>query len=95
MISTNKPSLAALQLLRRCAVVIAVSVALYSPLARAETDDSADVPTILQSTQRQYEVSQLVTKFAERAHYSRSVIDDRLSDQLLQNYIDALDGNRH
>ena len=95
MISTNKPSLAGLQHLRRCAVVIAASLALFSPLASAQTDDSADVPSILQSTQRQYEVSQLVAKFAERAHYSRSVIDDRLSEQLLENYIDALDGNRH
>ena len=95
MISTNKPSLAGLHHLRRCAVVIAASLALFSPLASAQTDDSADVPSILQSTQRQYEVSQLVAKFAERAHYSRSVIDDRLSEQLLENYIDALDGNRH
>ena len=95
MISTNKPSSACLQHLRRCAVVIAASLALFSPLASAQTDDSADVPSILQATQRQYEVSQLVAKFAERAHYSRSVIDDRLSDQLLENYIDALDGNRH
>ena len=95
MISTNKPSLAGLQHLRRCAIVIAASLALFSPLASAQTDDSADVPSILQSTQRQYEVSQLVAKFAERAHYSRSVIDDRLSEQLLDNYIDALDGNRH
>ena len=95
MLSTNKPSLAGLHHLRRCAVVIAASLALFSPLASAQTDDSADVPSILQSTQRQYEVSQLVAKFAERAHYSRSVIDDRLSEQLLENYIDALDGNRH
>ena len=95
MISTNKPSLAGLQHLRRCAIVMAASLALFSPLASAQTDDSADVPSILQSTQRQYEVSQLVAKFAERAHYSRSVIDDRLSEQLLDNYIDALDGNRH
>jgi len=95
MISTTKPCLASLQNLRRCAVLITVSLALYSPLAGAETDASAEVPSILKSSQRQYEVSQLVAKFAERAHYSRSVIDDQLSDQLLQNYIDALDGNRH
>ena len=95
MISTFKPSLAGLQILRRCTVVIASSLALCGPLASAETDNSAEVPSILKSTPRQYEVSQLVAKFAERAHYSRSVIDDRLSNQLWENYIDDLDSGKH
>ena len=95
MISTFKPSLAGLQILRRCTVVIASSLALCGPLASAETDNSAEVPSILKSTPRQYEVSQLVAKFAERAHYSRSVIDDRLSNQLWENDIDDLDSGKH
>jgi carboxyl-terminal processing protease len=37
----------------------------------------------------------MVTRFVERAHYSRIQIDDQLSAQILTNYIKALDPNRH
>ncbi len=37
----------------------------------------------------------MVTRFVERAHYSRIQIDDELSAQILRNYIEALDPNRH
>lgn len=95
MISTFKLNLGGLQILRHCTVFIAVSLALCAPLASAENDNSAEVPSILKSTPRQHEVSQLVAKFAERAHYSGSTIDDQLSNQLLQKYIDDLDGGKH
>ena len=37
----------------------------------------------------------MVTRFVERAHYSRIQIDDELSAEILNNYIEALDPNRH
>jgi carboxyl-terminal processing protease len=37
----------------------------------------------------------MVTRFAERAHYSRTAIDDELSRNLLDNFIKSLDSNKH
>ncbi len=37
----------------------------------------------------------MVTRFVERAHYSKISIDDDLSSIILDNYIDALDVNKH
>ena len=37
----------------------------------------------------------MVTRFVERAHYSRLTVDDSLSDATLKTYLETLDGNRH
>jgi len=37
----------------------------------------------------------MVTRFAERAHYSRTAIDDEFSRNLLDSYIKTLDSNKH
>jgi len=52
-------------------------------------------PSVLESTQRHRQVARMVTRFVERAHYSRIRVDDDLSQAILDNYIEALDGNKH
>jgi len=43
------------------------------------------VPTILESDQRHRQVSRMVTRFVERAHYSKINVDDELSAVILNN----------
>jgi len=57
--------------------------------------DNGVVPAILESDQRHRQISRMVTRFVERAHYSRVNIDDELSTSVLDNYIEALDANKH
>ena len=54
----------------------------------------ADAPGILQATDRQRQVTRMTTRFVERFHYTHQPIDDRASEQILNNYLQALDGNR-
>ncbi len=56
---------------------------------------SDSVPTILESDQRHRQVSRMVTRFVERAHYSKIPVDDALSPVILKKYIDTLDANKH
>ena len=53
------------------------------------------VPAVLDTTSRERQVARMVTRFVERAHYSRLTIDDSLSDATLKTYLETLDGNRH
>ncbi|MFW2403140.1 MAG: carboxy terminal-processing peptidase [Gammaproteobacteria bacterium] len=53
------------------------------------------VPAVLESTQRHRQVARMVTRFVERAHYSRIAVDDELSGLVLDNYIESLDPNKH
>ncbi len=39
-------------------------------------------------------IGELVTEFVEKSHYQHSSVDDALSEQILERYIEALDGNR-
>ncbi|MEQ1800355.1 MAG: carboxy terminal-processing peptidase [Gammaproteobacteria bacterium] len=52
-------------------------------------------PAVLETTSRERQVARLVTRFVERAHYSRLTVDDSLSDATLKTYLETLDGNRH
>jgi len=84
-----------MQIQIRTIQVISLALVLALPgLGWSVTDDSP-APSILESSQRHRQVSRMVTRFVERAHYSRIQIDDELSAQILRNYIEALDPNRH
>jgi len=50
---------------------------------------------LLQAQPKHGEVSRMVARFAERAHYEKMPIDDELSAALLKTYIKSLDNNRH
>lgn len=60
----------------------------------AEENEANPIPAILESDQRHRQVSRMVTRFVERAHYSKINVDDELSGIILDNYIDALDANK-
>jgi carboxyl-terminal processing protease len=65
--------------------------------AWAKTDEANTTetqPEALASSQRHYQVARLVTKLSERAHYTKTRIDNDLSVILLDNYIEGLDANR-
>ncbi|MEZ5565838.1 MAG: carboxy terminal-processing peptidase [Gammaproteobacteria bacterium] len=57
--------------------------------------DTPVVPAVLETTARERQVARMVTRFAERAHYTRVNVDDALSDATLKTYLETLDGNRH
>ncbi len=52
-------------------------------------------PATLETTSRERQVARMVTRFVERAHYSRLSVDDSLSDATLKTYLETLDSNRH
>ncbi len=52
-------------------------------------------PASLETTARERQVARMVTRFVERAHYSRLTVDDALSDATLKTYIETLDASRH
>jgi len=69
-----------------------------TPAVDAAAIDAAatdEVPSVLESTQRHRQVARMVTRFVERAHYSKINVDDELSSLVLENYIDSLDANKH
>ncbi|WKZ11379.1 MAG: carboxy terminal-processing peptidase [Gammaproteobacteria bacterium] len=83
----------ALLILFQLLVILAVPAASGPARATAEPERSA-IPEPLESTARQQQVARMTTRFVERFHYSRQDIDDQMSEQILKNFIEALDGNR-
>lgn len=77
--------------------LIQLGVLLFATLSIAPPtlgDDETIEIEQLESSQRHYQISRLVTKLSERAHYSKTRIDNELSSILLDNYVEGLDGNR-
>ncbi len=83
----------ALLILFQLLVILAVPAASGPARATVEPERSA-IPEPLESTARQQQVARMTTRFVERFHYSRQDIDDQMSEQILKNFIEALDGNR-
>lgn len=52
-------------------------------------------PAVLETSGRERQVARMITRFAERAHYSRVTLDDALSAATLKTFIETLDSNRH
>ena len=65
------------------------------PAAAEEPAVQPEEPSILATTPRHRQVARMVTRFVERAHYSRVDVDDELSAAVLETYLDALDSNHH
>ena len=59
--------------------IILLALLLSSPGIYAAATQPDTVPTILESDQRHRQVSRMVTRFVERAHYSKISVDDELS----------------
>ena len=48
----------------------------------------------IEPTERQRRVMRLVSEVMERQHYRQAVLDDKLSSQIFERYLESLDGNR-
>ncbi|MEL7310179.1 MAG: carboxy terminal-processing peptidase [Pseudomonadota bacterium] len=71
-------------------VIALIAVCLSSSAVFAnETTDDPIAPTA-----QHHRISSLVTRFIEKSHYTRTEVDDDLSSQVLDMYIEALDGNK-
>ena len=70
-------------------VVLAIaSLPLTAPLfANTATDELAPVA-------RHEKIGQLVTEFIQKSHYRHASVDDDLSSEVLDRYVEALDSNR-
>jgi carboxyl-terminal processing protease len=49
----------------------------------------------IEPTDRHRRVARLVAEVMERQHYRQATLDDRLSSQIFERYLEALDGNRN
>jgi len=78
------------------AILLAVVTVSLGPTVPVLAKQAGPVtPAVLETTSRERQVARLVTRFVERAHYSRLTVDDSLSDATLKTYLETLDGNRH
>ena len=75
----------------RALLAVSLVISLQASAAITASDVAEEV---LQPEPRHEKIGQLVRDFIERSHYSHASVDDELSAQVLENYIEALDGNR-
>jgi carboxyl-terminal processing protease len=71
-----------------------VSLLLAAMLAAAVGAKPVPAGEILAPTDRHGKISRLVTTLFERSHYRRMPVDEVASSQMLDAYLDTLDGNR-
>ncbi|HUG99851.1 MAG TPA: carboxy terminal-processing peptidase [Gammaproteobacteria bacterium] len=72
------------------------AIGLLVALLLAATAVAKPAPALeaLEPSERHGKISRLVTTLFERSHYQRTPVDDVASGQMLDSYLDALDGNR-
>ena len=58
------------------------------------TTDSIVADDLLEPEQRHENIGELVTQFIQKSHYNHISVNDDLSSQVLDRYIESLDGNR-
>lgn len=63
-------------------------------LTAAHGKTTEDSPVVLKPTSAMEEASRWATTFLTRAHYKKTQLDDALSGQILDRYIESLDPNR-
>lgn len=92
------PTSSRLRLAFACAVVAGILL-----LAGAGSDRAALAPAIapasassgdLVPTERQRRVMRLVSEVVERQHYRQTPLDDTMSSQIFERYLESLDGNK-
>ena len=70
---------------------LALSALAFSASANNQEVNS-DEP--LQPEDRHEDIGALVTQFIQKSHYKQIAVDDELSSQVMDRYIESLDGNR-
>jgi carboxyl-terminal processing protease len=99
------PSLQPAEALRLLALSLVAAIAILAQPALAAAADAEPAASLedrvldealapLQPADRHRRVVKVVTELMKRYHYERTDIDDALSAQVLDGYIDALDGNK-
>jgi len=72
-------------------LVLLIVAGLLSSAAAVLADTGSE---ILEPVARHEKIGQLVTEFVQKSHYSHAAVDDELSSQVLDRYIESLDNNR-
>ncbi|HEX5788968.1 MAG TPA: carboxy terminal-processing peptidase [Woeseiaceae bacterium] len=78
---------------RRTPRILVASLLLAAAPAFAASD-SAPSTGGLAPEPRHENIGETVTHFVQRSHYNHTAVDDELSSQVLDRYIESLDGNR-
>ncbi|ATC94518.1 carboxy terminal-processing peptidase [Pseudoalteromonas tunicata] len=74
-------------------IPIAAAFLAFNVFAKVDTFTFADLPVLKQESQHST-ASKRVTNFFTRAHYKLIQLDDELSSQILDRYIESIDYNR-
>ena len=77
------------------AAVLLLGFALGPAVPVLAKQEPAASPAVLETTPRERQVARRVTRFIERAHYSKVTVDDGLSEAALKTYLETLDSNKH
>src|SRR5512135_2955274 len=65
-----------------------------APNRSAAAPETATAALQMQPTERHRKVARLVGEVVERSHYRQAVMDDKMSAQVFERYLESLDGNR-
>ena len=75
-------------------VLVGLLLAASAPLRSVASVDTHSSPQELRPNDRERKVSRIVGEMFERSHYSQLVADEKLSSQVFDHYLQALDGGR-
>ena len=75
-------------------LVLGLAVMASGPVQPAAVARAAATPGELVPNDRHRRVVRLVSEVMQRQHYRQATLDDRLSAQIFERYLESLDGNR-
>jgi carboxyl-terminal processing protease len=88
-VSWPKAALACCAIAVGATIVMGIGKGPATPVSPAVASTGAIEPT-----ERQRRITRLVSEVMERQHYRQAVLDDKLSSQIFERYLESLDGNR-
>jgi carboxyl-terminal processing protease len=88
-LSWPKAALACCAIAVGAAIVMGIGKGPATPVSPAVASTGTIEPT-----DRQRRIMRLVSEVMERQHYRQAVLDDKLSSQIFERYLESLDGNR-
>lgn len=73
--------------------IVTTLMGFFAISASAATPSSVGDAQLVPSTKHE-KIGELVTEFVQKSHYQHSSVNDELSAQVLERYVESLDGNR-
>jgi carboxyl-terminal processing protease len=73
---------------------IATALLIFASLQALSSTESTVLEPHLQPVSRHEQIGMMVTEFVQQSHYLHAKVDDDLSSQILDRYIESLDNNR-